>query len=442
MQKDVILSNLFLCFFIFTLTNFLFALFIYISNGKKVNWIRVFIFAVCCAIISLLTRIYCSMDIIFFSSIIFSITFALIILKFNIIESIIGVFFATIAGAPGEIFLAFLSSLIGITNTTSLTKPYFLIIYTIITSSIYLLIISIIYNIRFKIDFVDDINKKRNINIIINCIITLFLIAPNILFFSTSNLDIPKSLIIFNIVSVFVFFALALYNTLRGAQLNSKSQQLENQLLYNKTLTDLINNLRGFRHDFSNTLNAINGYLSLNDIDGLKKYFNELKSDYSTINSLSFANMTIINNPPIYGLIVSKFYNASAKNILVNLDISTDIIHSKMRIYELCKILGIFWDNAIEASQNSENKIVNFVLKEIDTNYVITIENSVSDNVNIQDIFKKDYSTKGENRGIGLWEVKHITDKYKYVNLKTSTGNNMFKHEMSIEIDNRNRVHD
>jgi len=429
MEKALILSNPLLWFFVFAFTDFLFAIFMYVTLGKKISLIQASIYGLLCGFISLITRTYCQVEIIFFASIFSLVVFAIFTLRFNIIQSIIGVFIATIACAPAEIFIVFINNLMGISNAES---PSVLLFNTFISWAFLILFSTIIYYQRIKIEYIDDINKKRNLGLIINSIVTVFLIAPNLLFFSYSKTSIPLFLIIFNIISIFIFFALALYNTLKGIQLNSKSQQLEIQMLYNKTLTDLINNLRSFRHDFSNTLNAISGYLALNDIKGLEEYFKELKSDYSSVNSLSIANSTIINNPPVYGLLVSKFYNANSKGINANLEITSDFSNSRLKTYDLCKILGIFWDNAIEAAENSDEKNINFILREFENNYIIIIENSFVGNVNIQEIFNNGFSTKGTGRGLGLWEVKNITEKSKFANLKTSIKDNKLRHEMTI----------
>lgn len=435
MQKELLLMNPYFWFLFSFISDFFSAIFIYVTLGKKVNTIRAIAFGAITTSLTMFARLYCSLELIFLIGISTYILMTIFVLKLNILQSLLSVFLLLIALCPGEIFALFLTNLMGISNDKFNKVFSYYIFYSSISLSIFILIILIIYYSKIKINIIDDISRKRNISLIINGILTLFLIVPNILFFSTTQEKTPTYLLVFNIFAIVIFFGLSLYNTLQGAKLNSKSKELENQMLYNKTLTDLTNSLRGFRHDFSNTLSAINGYVSLNDLEGLRIYLSKLNSDYSSINSLCLANSTIINNPPIYGLIVTKYYYGETKGIRINLEISTDFLKPKINLYELCKIIGIFWDNAIEASEKSEKKVVNFKLRENEKSYLLDIENSFTGDINIQEIFKKDVSSKGVNWGLGLWEVKNITGKSKFITLKTSISNDMFIHQMVINKD-------
>lgn len=434
MQKELILTNPLVWLLLSVLYDFVSAIFMFVTLGEKIKFKKAVIFAVLSATISFILRMQFSAMFILIISTLSWILLAIFVLRFRILEAFISVFLVTLAGAPGEMFAAFLcTNIMGITSLQINTQFYYHVIYFLISLSTFILIVLIIYYSRIKINILEDINRKRNVSLVINGFITLALTAPNILYFTTSKTDIPSYLITYNLIAIFGLFGLSIYNTLRGAQLNSKSQQLEIQMLYNKTLTDLVDSLRGFRHDFSNTLHSISGFIALNDMQGLKEYFNNLKSDYSSVSSLSLANSTIIKNPPIYGLIVSKFYIAESKGINVNLDIATDTLNSKMRIYDLTKILGIFMDNAIEAAEKTEDKIINLKMREDGSVYTIEISNSYSGEINIQEIFKKGFSSKGADRGLGLWEVKIITDKSKSVSLKTQVKDNMFSQILCIE---------
>lgn len=75
-----------------------------------------------------------------------------------------------------------------------------------------------------------------------------------------------------------------------------------------------------------------------------------------------------------------------------------------MNLIDLSRILGVFLDNAIEAnSQVDKRKEINIALfKSMSDSVIIIIENSYNaDSVNIEQIFKEGFSTKGDNRGKG-----------------------------------------
>ena len=101
------------------------------------------------------------------------------------------------------------------------------------------------------------------------------------------------------------------------------------------------------------------------------------------------------------------------------------------------KFFGILLDNAIEAAEETEEKVINVVVRESAKNNIqlISIENSYANKeIDTEKIFEKNYSTKHRNSGIGLWEVKNIIAKNKNVTLVTTKDEKLFKQELYIQI--------
>lgn len=107
-----------------------------------------------------------------------------------------------------------------------------------------------------------------------------------------------------------------------------------------------------------------------------------------------------------------------AESAGVSLDLKTlGVIDSipEIKVSDLCEIMGIFLDNAIEAAQLSNKKTVDISIFCFDTHIDIKISNSC-DKMPIMSMIKEDgYSTKGVGRGQGLAIVEKILGKYKTV---------------------------
>ena len=106
-----------------------------------------------------------------------------------------------------------------------------------------------------------------------------------------------------------------------------------------------------------------------------------------------------------------------------------------MKIYEFARILGILLDNAIEASSECDEKILNIVFRnDVKNNRnIILIENTYNDkNVNIDEIFNKGFSGKENHTGLGLWEVKQILKKNNNINLHTTKNDKYFSQQLEI----------
>ena len=113
---------------------------------------------------------------------------------------------------------------------------------------------------------------------------------------------IPVAVTIFNFCLIFFIFLLSLFILSRVITLETTKKSLQSAEEYNKSLTILYDEVKGFNHDFKNIVSAIDGYICTNNIDGLKKYIDEVKEDCKLTNNLSILNPRIINEPGIYSL--------------------------------------------------------------------------------------------------------------------------------------------
>jgi len=107
-------------------------------------------------------------------------------------------------------------------------------------------------------------------------------------------------------------------------------------------------------------------------------------------------------------------------------------LNSKM-YYKVCKILGILLDNAIEASTATKNKhvLIDIYLEEKDV--VVYIENSFSNPIDINELYKKGFSSKGSNRGYGLYIVNKLVESTELLLLNQYIINNNFITEFKIK---------
>lgn len=278
--------------------------------------------------------------------------------------------------------------------------------------------------------------NKRNKTILISNfilgIITIFI--QNYLNSYYSNI-IPLFVTVLSTFSLIAYFLISIYSLTKTTQLQIANQNLEEAQLYNKSLKILHDNVRAFKHDFSNIVQAIGGYVGTNDIEGLKVYYSQLLGDCQKVNNLSTLNPDVINNPPIYSILTSKYHTADELGIKINLEVFLNLNTINMKIYEFTRILGILMDNAIEASRECDKKIINVeIRKDFKVNrQLLIIENTYTEkDINIDKIFEKGYSSKPNNTGLGLWEVRQILKKNNNLNLYTTKNDEFFRQQLEI----------
>lgn len=105
-----------------------------------------------------------------------------------------------------------------------------------------------------------------------------------------------------------------------------------------------------------------------------------------------------------------------------------------MKCLDLCRLIGIFLNNAIESSLLCANKFVDIGIIKNDSEIIIVIINSCKDSCPpVYKLYEDGFSTKGTGHGLGLASVKEMIDKkYSNVLLNTNISNGTFKQELII----------
>ncbi len=284
-------------------------------------------------------------------------------------------------------------------------------------------------------EFFKNINKKTKIFIILNIVIGIIYLIFQILITSQYMKSVPLSLTFFDFLILFSYFFISLFCLKKLVALNTVHEKLQKSEDYNKSLKDMNDNFRCFKHDYNNTVTTISGYLQNNDLSGLKTYFNKLENDCIAVNTLGTLDPNVINNPGIYHLISSKYYQAIDDGIQVSISFFLDLNELNMDIYEFAKILGILLDNAIEAARESEEKLINLTFRREHNKHrdIVLIENSyLNKDINIDEIYQKGFSEKENHTGLGLWEIHKYLSRNTNLNLYTSKNHDFFSQQLEI----------
>lgn len=365
----------------------------------------------------------------------------LIKIVFNIswLKSIIAEFIIVTITSTLELFmLQFYLTIFRVPYDSVMTVPFYRITFTLIIYACIYLLYKIIKYCKFHIDL-SQMTLKNKILFFTTMILGIIVMGMQLYLLSFYSDKMPVSITIISIISLLAYFFISIYSLLSTNKLNTTSQNLEEAQLYIKTLSLLHDTMRGFKHDFHNIVQGIGGYIDSNDIVGLKKYYKDLLKDCNRVNNLTALNPTIINNPAIYNIMATKYHRADENGIIINLTILMDLneLERHIKIYEFTRILGILMDNAIEASIECEEKIINVTFRKEDARHriIMIIENTyLNKTINTEKIFEKNYSTKSSktNSGLGLWEVRQILKRNNNLNLFTTKDSEFFKQQFEI----------
>ena len=219
---------------------------------------------------------------------------------------------------------------------------------------------------------------------------------------------------------------------------NHKAREVQMYELYNRAFEETIMTIRTRQHEFENHINAIKclQYTIVNHEELLleqERYCEKILQE-NKLNGLLKLNL----EPVLIGFLYSKIKTAEEKGIETKYELQPIDIKDAITIYEFIELIGILFDNAVEALEERESKIIILkLLVEDGKAFSLEIANisPFYSNNEIEKFCSYGYSTKGEKRGIGLQRVKEITQKYNviyHIQNCTYNGNNYLSFKLSF----------
>ncbi|MFQ9514276.1 MAG: sensor histidine kinase [Eubacterium sp.] len=220
-------------------------------------------------------------------------------------------------------------------------------------------------------------------------------------------------------------------------EIKQKNLELYMHELYGKTFEGMIENIRIRQHDFKNQIAAIYGmHLTAENFEELvenqKKY-----CDYIMKESKYDSILTKCKDKILAGFLYTKFTEWEKKGASFEFDILLSNAKCNLATYEMIELSGILLDNASEyVIKNKDNKTVRYILKDYDDKVVIKCRNQSAymTQEEIGKMFQKGYSTKGKDRGLGLYNVKKMLDGKGQIIVENQMLNEKNYIEFNVEI--------
>lgn len=176
--------------------------------------------------------------------------------------------------------------------------------------------------------------------------------------------------------------------------------------------------MRGWRHDYHNHLQSLKGYLSLNKVEQMKNYLNELETDLDSIDTLYHSG-----NLQLDSILNAKLAIAEKGQIRIHCDAS---IPPQLHVsdLDLCVILGNLLDNAIESCRkikDPDERFIRVYIGILKKQLYISITNATSETVKQRTDHY--FTTKRGDHGHGLKRVDQVVKKYDgYLNRQNEPG--------------------
>lgn len=216
-----------------------------------------------------------------------------------------------------------------------------------------------------------------------------------------------------------------------------EAKDRESLVEYTQKLERLYQNIRIFKHDYVNLIATMNCYIEEADIASLKQFFQEKilpNSEILSSQDMLIGKLSRIKVLELKGILYVKLMQAIEAGLQIQLEIEDDISTVYMDSLDLCKITGIFLDNAIEAARDTAALSLVIALIQTDNTLMIHIENSTLPITKPLEHFPLNgFTTKDKTHsGIGLYEVNRILSNTKNAYLDTHYHNGVFTQKLEL----------
>ena len=321
------------------------------------------------------------------------------------------------------------------------TLPYY---FGTLIPNIFALIVSImianlkittrLYNFLLKI--VDSVKQRKVVLFSLLIIISLNLLLALIyfklntyyLFFINATLILIYSLVVIR------SFETSNKNEIINAQNESLMESLNEY-------ENMVDRQRVDNHENKNQLLIIKNMIKKNDSDVLK-YIDTVVKDEKEDDEILYTRVKNIPTGGLQGIIYQKMLAMKDNRILFSLSVSRDVRNINLENlsmsdnYKLCKIVGVLLDNAIEASLICDDKRIMISLYVDEDMLIIEISNRYSEKIDLENIDKEGYTTKGDGHGYGLSLVKEIVSDSKIFTNERKVTKDIFKQTIKIDLKN------
>lgn len=210
----------------------------------------------------------------------------------------------------------------------------------------------------------------------------------------------------------FIFF---LSGNLNKYKMRAKEieTELKMQKLYADSYQSLIDNIRLRQHEFNNHISMMHSlylkYQTFEELVGaLENYGSAVMKENRFYKLLSCGNSVII------GFLYGRFTEFEKAGIDISYQVNMKELETGIPVHKIVEILGDLMNNAVEALLvDKERRKLHVSVIESDRLYIeVRNESPYIPYEEIGTFFVKDYSKKGENRGLGLYNVKQICEEY------------------------------
>lgn len=300
------------------------------------------------------------------------------------------------------------------------------------------LLVVILINIRnlqsSLTDFIRKFSTSKYMTTIIFIVAIIVIIMTFVTNFNTMynrnfSFVINSTIIALMLVITYIFIQ-------ERISLNKLTDKYDTLYQYVQTFETWIENEQLNRHEYKNQLAVIRAMTKEKKV---KEKIDSLIETTLNLNEDMVESLKYVPNGGLKGLLYYKMALASNQKINITIDVSKKVEKKLKKLKEnqikdLSQLIGIYFDNAIEATNGLRKKQITLEIYVIDSKLHFVISNNFNKKSVIVNNTEKGLSSKGVNRGNGLYFAKKIIDKNKNLSQEQKVINKYYIQKIMLKI--------
>lgn len=287
---------------------------------------------------------------------------------------------------------------------------------------------------------ISNIKLTNNKEIIMYLLLSLFSILV-VFYTKYSNVKVSSSKELILGIIIIVSFVLILYSLVKQKIENNKLMTRYIKLLeFIKNYEKELDKQKELRHESKNQLiTARSKIVDKKKEHEVIEYLNSIISDYVKGNNEKYTSFQYLPANGIKGFFYYKANEAENNGINLSINVSPKVENTFIGdldtndFKQLGILLGVYLDNAIEASKNSKDKKMAIEIYKTGEDIEIIISNTYEGKIDTESIGKTKYTTKGKNHGYGLMLVSKILEENKRFEAKRVVTDVVYSQKLKIK---------
>ena len=279
-------------------------------------------------------------------------------------------------------------------------------------------------------------SRGRGVLTLVVCLALLFIMPLQQLLFPDLTPDASYATFFFALIVVGVFLIqFAAMYTAGQDRIKAQEETILQQQAHMALLEELQQEIRAFRHDFTNLFSGLALQAQEGDLAGIQDFMKRTSSYFDEKLGSEIAQMDGLNNIQLYplrSLLATKLAKMRQLHIKGTLEALAPVRDGlAMDTDDLLRALGILLDNAIEAVPAGSGQ-VRVVLLQEEKELYLAVSNNYEKAPDLSALTKKGYTTKGAGHGTGLGSYRRIVARCRGCAARTFLQDGMFVQELHI----------